>query len=193
MRSTNSTTRRRSRPRAALAALVVVGATIGFGAVPVGAAPGQITGGCTATIDGRDAGAAQSVSTAIDVAQDQTIVVRGTAPGPITGYQVYLVFGPARIPAASGTVANGETSYTTTVNVADYATYGVGLYRAEGETTGTPCTGWAYIKVTGRSPFTTVAGAAATAMLVGGFAGMLLSRPRRPKLPATGGGTGGTP
>lgn len=192
MRRTQSTFQH-PRALAALATLVVVGATVGFGASPAGGTTDQLTGGCTATIDGQDAGSAQSVASAITVEQGRTVVVRGTAPGPITGYQVFLVFGPARIPAASGTVANGETSYTTTVNVADYATYGVGLYRAEGETTGTPCTGWAYIKVTGRSPFTTVAGAAATAMLVGGFAGMILSRPRRPKLPPTGAGTGGAP
>lgn len=177
---------------AALTALVLIGGTLGLGATPTAAAPGQISGGCTASIDGQDAGSAQSVGSAITVEEGRTVVVRGTAPGPITGYQVFLVFGPARIPAASGTVANGETSYTTTVDVGRYATYGVGLYRAEGETTGTPCTGWAYIKVTGRSPLTTVAGAAATAMLLGGFAGMVLSRPRRPKLPKGGAVTGGT-
>lgn len=159
------------------AALLVV-SVLGLPA-PAGA---QITGGCSATIAGSDAGAAQSVRTAIPVDEKQTVVVQGNAPGPITGYNIYLVFAGIKIPAGSGTVDNGKTSYQTTVNVADYSKYGAGIYRVQGETIGTPCEGWAYVKVTGRFPLTTLAGIVATLLTALGLLGLILSRPRKPKL-----------
>lgn len=144
---------------------------------PAGA---QVTGGCTATIDGQDVGAAQSARSAIEVDAGDSVEVVGTAPGPITGYEVSLTFGPATIPAGDGTVEDQATTYTKTVEVADYATYGVGLYRIEGATTGTECTTWAYVKVTGKNPLTTVAGAVGATMAVGGAIGMATAaRPRK--------------
>ena len=160
-----------------VAALAII-ASVVLGAGPAGS---QITGGCSATIDGRDVDAARSVRSAIEVGADDTIVVSGQAPGPITGYDLYLAFAGIRFPAASGSVDSGDTSYTRTVDIADYAAYGVGLYRVEGETTGTPCSAWGYVKVTGRFPLFTAAGAAGAVMTAAGAAGIVLSRPRRPK------------
>lgn len=137
---------------------------------PAGA---QVTGGCSATIAGQDVGAARSASTAISVGADDTVTVSGTAPGPITGYTVYLSIGGRRFEAASGTVTDQDTTYTTTVNVADYARYGVGLYRLEADTTGTVCSTWAYVKVTGRFPLATAAGAVGAAATGLGLFGMI--------------------
>lgn len=159
----------------ALAALALLAAT----GLVVEPADGQVTGGCSATVNGQDADTARSARSAIVVDADDTIVVTGQAPGPITGYDIHLTFAGIRIPAASGTVGSGETSYTRSVDVADYAVYGVGLYRVEGETRGTVCTGWAYVKVTGRFPLFTVAGAAGAVLTGAGAIGMALSRPRR--------------
>lgn len=158
--------------RSILAAAVLV-APVVLAALPSDGAAAQVTGGCSATIAGQDVGAARSARSAIEVGADDTITVSGSAPGPITGYEVYLSFGGIRFPAASGEVTDNDTSYTTEVNVADYAVYGVGLYRVEAETTGTPCSTWAYVKVTDRFPLFTVAGAIGGAMTAGGFLGML--------------------
>jgi hypothetical protein len=60
---------------------------------------------------------------------------------------------------------SGEPSFTETVDVSDYATYSVGVYRVSGTAIlndGTRCTGAALVNVTGRNPVTTVAGGAAT-------------------------------
>ncbi len=165
-----------------VAAVAVVGSTCVFTA-PAGA---QVTGGCSATIAGSDVAAAHNARNAITVGADDTVVVSGTAPGPITGYKVFMTFGPARVQVADGTVTDGGNTWTSTVNVADYATYGVGLYRIEGETTGTPCTGWAYVKVTGRFPLFTVAGAVGGVLALAGAVGMALSWPRTAKTPRTG-------
>jgi hypothetical protein len=167
----------------ALAAVVMVAATVVFVPELAGA---QVTGGCSATIDGQDAGSAQNVRAAIVVNDTETIVVHGTAPGPISSYKVYLTFAGVRFPAAEGTVSNNDSSYTATVNVADYAKYGVGVYRVEGETTGTVCTGWAYVKVTGRFPLTTVAGIAGSLLALLGLLGLIASRPPAPPLTPTG-------
>lgn len=170
----------------ALARIVAaVGLLAALALVDAEPSPAQVTGGCSATIAGQSLDGARSVRTAIEVPSDATITVTGTAPGPITGYSVHLVFGPARVQAASGTVDDGSTTWSGSLNVADYATYGVGLYRIEGETTGTPCTAWGYVKVTGGNPLTTVAGATGAALTVAGLAGMALSFPRRPKGAAT--------
>lgn len=155
-----------------------------LGASPAGA---QVTGGCSATIDGQDVGSARSASSAISVGAEDTIVVSGSAPGPITGYKVYLSVGGRRFEAASGTVADQKTTYTTTVNVADYARYGVGLYRVEGDTTGTVCSTWAYVKVTGRSPLTTVAGVAGATAAGLGLFGMIRAAMRSGARAATKG------
>jgi hypothetical protein len=149
-------------------------------------ADAQVTGGCSATIAGQDVATAHNARNAITVGADDTIVVTGIAPGPITGYKVFLTFGPTRVQVADGVVSDGGNTWTSTVDVADYATFGVGLYRIEGETTGTPCTGWAYVKVTGRFPLFTVAGAVGGVLAAAGAVGMALSRPRAAKTARTG-------
>ena len=164
------------------AAVALIGAT-SFAAPPAGA---QVTGGCTATIAGQDADSAHNARNAITVGADESIVVTGTAPGPISGYKVFMTFGPARVQVADGEVTDGGNTWTSTVNVADYAPYGVGLYRVEGETTGTPCTGWGYVKVTGRFPLFTLAGAVGGVLALAGAVGMAMSWPRKPKANWTG-------
>jgi hypothetical protein len=158
----------RGRIGRALVGLLGVGIATVAVALP-GAAQAD---GCRATIDGIDVRTAHSPKSAIRVDADATVVVSGEAPGPITSYAVDLVFGPFSFRGAEGTVASGETGYTTTVDVADYARYGVGLYRVEGRTTGTVCEEWTYVEIVGRSPLATVAGGAGAAATVAGLAGM---------------------
>jgi hypothetical protein len=162
---------------AAAASAALVAGPVVLAPVPAGA---QVTGGCAATIDGQDVGSARSARSAIEVGVDDTILVQGTAPGPITGYTVYLSFAGIRFPAAEGEVTDQATSYTTEVQVSDYARYGVGLYRVEAETAGTPCSTWAYVDVTGRFPLFTVAGAVGGAMTAGGLFGMIRAAVRKP-------------
>ena len=70
-----------------------------------------------------------------------------------------------------------------TVDVGDYARYGVGLYRIEGETIGTPCTGWAYVNVTGPFPLFTVAGAVGGVLTVAGRPAWRCRGPDPPRPP----------
>ncbi len=162
-----------------IAAMVVLAAAVADTNIsPAGA---QVSGGCSASINTIDFGAARSARTAISVGETETVTVAGNAPGPITGYKVFMAFGPVRFPVAEGTVTDNTTSYATDVNVKDYARYGVGIYRVEGETTGTSCTGWGYVKVTGRFPLATLAGALGGLFTLGGLLGLIFSFPGRPK------------
>jgi len=167
-----------SRPLVRLALLVGV-ATLALGplAAPANA---DVTGGCTVTINGIDAKTAHSPGTAIEVNEGDTLKVVGTAPGPITGYNVTMKYGLFGYKAKSGVVTGDETTWTGTVKIGDYTRFGVGIYRAEGASTGTVCSGWAYIKVDGPFPLTTAAGAMAGIATIAGVAGMV-SAARPPK------------
>jgi len=139
------------------------------------------TGGCSVTVNGKDASSAHNASSAIEVGENDTVTVVGNAPGPITGDTVKMKIGPIKFTAREETTDGTDTTWPGQVKVSDYAKYGVGLYRVEGASTGTVCTGWVYIKVTGKFPLTTAAGATATVLTVAGAAGMA-SAARRPKV-----------
>jgi hypothetical protein len=165
---------------ATLGTALLLGATLAAPAAGA-AAPEQVTGGCSVTVNGTDANTAHNASNAIEVGENDTVNVVGNAPGPITGYTVKMKLGPIKFTAKDEATDGTDTTWTGRVKVSDYAQYGVGLYRVEGASTGTVCTGWAYLKVTGKFPLTTVAGATAAAFTVVGAAGMA-SAARRPKL-----------
>jgi hypothetical protein len=69
---------------------------------------------------------------------------------------------------------DGDTQWSSTVNVNDYAWLGAGLYKVSGTATlsdGSTCSGAALINVT-RNPLTTVAGGVATAATAAGVVGV---------------------
>src|SRR5262249_5446468 len=85
-----------------------------------------------------------------------------------------------RFTVARGT-SNGPT-WSRSVNVKTYAKLGVGLYKVIG--VGGPCSGAALVKVTGKSPLTTVAGIAGVALTALGGVGVVISALRAVRLPA---------
>ena len=169
---------RRLTARATTAVLFAL-AAIAVAATPASA----IEGGCTATLDGIDVETAQSPASAIEVDADANAEYAGLDPAGAQFTHLFIDFPP--IPGIQ--VADEETpdqTYGGTVKVKDYATYGVGLYKVRGETAN--CSGFAWVKVTGKSPFTTAAGLAALALIVVGT----LSNARA-LLKARGGGGAG--
>lgn len=168
------TSTRRPTTATLAAALMAVGllawpALVAAAPVTAGA-PGQISGPCTATVNGQDVSTADTPARAIEVGHDETITVAGSdsTGAPFTKIQL-------RFPPLPGITVHDEPNegggndWGGTVDVADYATWGVGLYQVSGGTD--DCTGKAWIKVTGRSPFTTVAGGVGLALGLGGLVG----------------------
>lgn len=154
--------------------LAAAGLALGAMGAAAGPADAQIEGDCTATVAGRDVETATSPSSAIEVAADDVVRVEGVDPNGAPFTVIELRFPP--LPAFE--VYNEEhdaadPSWGGEVNVADYAVYGVGLYQVSGGTD--DCRGTAWIKVTGRSPFTTVAGGIGTALAAAGAIGAGIS------------------
>lgn len=84
--------------------------------------------------------------------------------GAFTYHRVQLEFAGVRWTVSEKLDSGTDTEWRETVNVDDYAAFGVGLYKVIGYgrlAGGQDCIGIAYVKVTGRNPLTTVAGAAA--------------------------------
>ncbi len=149
--------------------LVLAAASLGLVCLAAPAAA-QIDGPCTATIAGEDVESARSPATAIEVDHDEIIQVSGTDATGAPFTRIQLRFEPF----ASFTVYDEpndppDETWGGEVEVADYAIYGVGLYQVRGSTD--DCTGTAWVRVTGRSPLTTLAGGIGLALLVLGAVG----------------------
>jgi hypothetical protein len=155
----------RSLPRLAAVTTGVAAALLGLLAAPAAAA---VTGPCTATLNGVDVSQADSPSRAIEVDIDDVIAVRGTDATNAPFTKISLRFPP--LPAIGVHDDKNdppEPTWGGEADVGDYAFVGVGLYQVVGETD--DCRGTAWVKVTGRSPFLTIAGGLGTVAALGGL------------------------
>jgi hypothetical protein len=134
-----------------------------------------IDGPCQASIAGvnvADKGT-DPTSDAIPVDEDATIRVSMSAAKPIEHLTVSLEFA-----GRSWTVHDrptAGTSWTSMIDVSDYADYGVGLYKVVGSSSGSglECSGAALVDVQG-DPLTTIAGLAGLGMAILGGLGVTL-------------------
>jgi hypothetical protein len=155
------------------AGVIVACLLVPFLARPAGA---EISGPCTASIAGTDVKGVSSSnpSDAIEVDKDAVVPVTSTSTAPITGYTVQMEYGGIRWTVASG--KGDGTGWSSTVKVKNYSRYGTGLYKVIGKSSGPgACSGAALIKVTGKSPLTTAAGAGSAVILAAGLVGLIHS------------------
>ena len=160
-----------SRRMTAVAAGLLALAGAGVLAAGAGAA---IDGPCTASIAGTTVKGlgATSASDAIRVKNDAQIPVTMASSKSIDQLKVTIALAGQGYDAKNGP-ANG-TSWTRTVNVNDYAKWGVGLYQVTGSSTGPglSCSGIALVRVEG-NPLSTPAGWAGVAASVLGVVGLV--------------------
>lgn len=154
-----------TRAGAVLATMFFTSSLLAWNVAPVSA---QISGPCTATINGEDVSTATSPDTAIEVGYDETVTVAGTDSTGAPFTRIKLRFPPLPDVTVYDEPNEGN-DWGGSVEVSDYATWGVGLYQVSGGTD--DCTGRAWIRVTGRSPFTTVAGGVGLALGAAGLIG----------------------
>jgi hypothetical protein len=134
----------------------------------------EIDGPCRASIAGQNVATQETgaMSEAIKVADDARIPVTMSSTKPITSLKVEIEFG------GFGWTVHDDgtegTSWAKTVDVEDYADYGVGLYKVVGTSSGQgfSCTGAALVEVEG-SPLSTIAGLAGIVMAIVGGLGVL--------------------
>ena len=146
-----------SRMTATVATVLVSAVTAAVLAAGAGA---TINGPCSASINGVNVKnqSSTSASGAIVVAKDARVPVTMTATQPISNLQVKIsLMGLGR-----------------TVNVKDYAFWGVGLYQVTGSSSGAglSCSGIAIVKVEG-SPLSTPAGWVSLGLTVVGALGLV--------------------
>jgi len=148
-------------------------ALAGAGVLAAGAGA-AIDGPCTASIAGTNVKGlgATSASDAIRVKNDAQIPVTMASSKSIDQLKVTVSLAGQGYDAKNGP-ANG-TSWTRTVNVNDYAKWGVGLYQVTGSSTGPglSCSGIALVRVEG-NPLSTPAGWAGVAASVLGVVGLV--------------------
>jgi hypothetical protein len=172
-----------------IAFVLAVVAAAGAGVfMAVGTAHAEISGPCEATIASVQVGPLNSGSRGDDihVSRHQAVPVSATSAAGFRSHKVQLEFASRRW-TVSSEQDDGSTTWSDTVNVDDYATYGVGLYKVIGVSVlsdGTTCTGAATVDVDG-NPLTTVAGGVAagavalgTVAAVGGAAYAATGRPQ---------------
>ncbi|MBA3552863.1 MAG: CHAT domain-containing protein [Actinobacteria bacterium] len=132
-----------------------------------GTSAAQVTGQCAVAVNGVDASRASSTDGAIEIdARDQLNIVAITAV-PVSRVLLEAEFGPFTSTLADEAVSSQGTSLRLIVPVADHARYGIGLYRVRASADG--CTAVAWIRITGRSPWTTVAGVTGAVLLAIGL------------------------
>jgi hypothetical protein len=127
------------------------------------AANAQVDGPCVVTIEGRPVDAVAEWPDAVAVDAEGTLTLQGRSDLDVSFLRVELDFAGlrVRVPPQEARAAGGE--WAAVLNVADHAHQGVGLYHVVASTDGCTAKGW--IKVVGRSPFTTIAGLVATGVM----------------------------
>ena len=140
-------------------AIAAVAAALVLGAAPVGALPP----GCEASIDNSPVENHQTPGTAKEVDASSRAVIRGVDNGGAGRTRIGIKFDPLPSVNVRDRVETG-TEWSGDVDVDDYATYGVGLYKVTASSDN--CSGFVWIRVTGKSPFTTVAGIIAAVLIV---------------------------
>ncbi len=141
--------------RSGRAGLAVLGA---LAAVAITAVPASAQVSCEAAVDDELIAGHDSPDNPLELEAGSSVRVRALAPDDATRVRV-----EADVPFATQVIDEPATPgavFDEVVDLDDVAPYGVGLYRARVESGSCSSTVW--VKITGRSPFTTAAGVSAT-------------------------------
>ena len=146
-----------------------------------------VTGPCTVSINGADVTNGHGApGSAVPLQSGSQVSVDGTAQSRVTDLNYTVRIAGGGVQVGTVTIAQDGLSWSGTVDLESISNATVGLFEvtAEVQTTGQDCSGVAYVCIEGRSPFTTAAGAGATAIGVGGGILLVLSFTRARRLGA---------
>jgi hypothetical protein len=168
----------RSGARMVLLILVAAALSVAWALASVRTAHAEISGRCEATLNSVDVRGVSSGNrdNDIKVSEHSRVPIVMTSPQGFRSHKIQLEFADRRWTVSDKT-DDGSNTFTDSVNVDDYATYGVGLYKIVGVATlsdGTKCTGAATVDVSG-NPLATVAGVVAAGTVVVGTVGAVAS------------------
>jgi zinc-ribbon domain len=172
-------------------ALALVGCTAAIAVGWIALLPPQaiatVTGPCTVSIDGVDITTGHDTpGGAVPLQSGSLVPIDGTARSRVTDltYTVHIAGGEVQV--GTVTIAQDGLGWSGTVDLESISNATAGLFEVTTEvvTADQDCSGVAYVCVEGRSPFTTVAGAGATAVGLGGGVLLVLSFTRAGRLGA---------
>jgi hypothetical protein len=146
-----------------------------------------VTGPCTVSIDGADVTNGHGApGSPVPLQSGSLVSVDGTAQSRVTDLNYTVRIAGGGVQVGTVTIAQDGLSWSGTVDLESISNATVGLFEVttEVQTTGQDCSGVAYVCIEGRSPFTTAAGAGATAIGVGGGILLVLSFTRARRLGA---------
>ncbi len=158
-------------------------------AIAPASAAATTTGDCSITVNGVAIERIGALSSPLELRSDDTLVVAGTGPAATEMVRVELSLGPVTVDSGSTTYRPASSDFGATIDLAEVSPYGVGLFRI-GAATDT-CTAGAWLRISGRSPFTTLTGLTAAGLALGGLTGLLgaiASRRRWSRAAAAAGG-----
>jgi hypothetical protein len=142
-------------------------ALLGALVVPGHPANAQAEGACVVAIEGRSVDEIADWADAVAVDAAGTVTLQGRSDTPVSFLRVELDFAGLLLRISPEGVQAAGGDWAAVLNVADHASQGVGLYRVVATTDGCTAKGW--VKVVGRSPFTTTAGLVATGVVLFGL------------------------
>jgi hypothetical protein len=144
---------------------------VGIAALAGGVRPAaaQVQGPCAALFNGVEAERIASLSSPLLLSEDDALVFSGTDASGTQNATIEVRLGPAGVGSASALVEGGE--FLVSLDLADVAPYGVGLLRVRATTDN--CTVEAWLRLSGRLPFTTLVGLTGAGLAVAGLAGQI--------------------
>lgn len=110
-----------------------------------------------------------SLSSPLELDHEAVLTFEGTDPSGTTRARITLVLASIPIDEAASTAGPQVPAFAAALELEDLTPYGVGLYRIRGTTDN--CSAEAWLRITGRSPFATLAGLTAGGLALGGLLG----------------------
>lgn len=152
-----------------LALLVTAVTTLGSGA-PVMAG---VEGPCTAFINGVEAGRIDTLDSPLELQATDVITFHGTDETGTQSVKVEVILATVSVRSGSTTYGPLQQEFSASLDLDEVSPYGVGLFRVRGTTDN--CTAEAWVRVSGRFPFTTLIGLTAGALALAGLAAQLMA------------------
>lgn len=146
---------------------MIPGATLAL-AVLGGVAPAfaQVEGPCTATFSGVEVRRVDSISSPLEVDVEDVLIFSGTSEQPVASAAVDVYVGPLRVEQVQRSF-DATTEFSLEVEIGDIAPYAVGLVKVEATAGECRADGW--MRISGRSHFTTLTSVVGWGLLLGGL------------------------
>lgn len=142
----------------------------------IGASPGAmagVEGPCTAFFNGVAVSDIDDLASPLLLRADDMLVFHGTDDPGTTSASVAVILAPITVDSASTDFGPAQQDFAVELDLAEMSPYAVGLFRIRGVTDN--CVAEAWVRLTDRFPFTTLAGITAGGLALGGLAGQLTS------------------